>query len=322
MSAWFTLQYTLTETHVGASGVLGATDLPIAREATTQVPFLPDTSLKGVARDAAERLWPPRSKDVPSKEVHRLFGGVPGRGSTDTEGVGALSFTQGHLLLYPFRSLERPYVYATCALLLIRWVRLARAYGLDVPDEAKWASLRTDHPEVRIADEALGKGHLTVEGMAFGIKDLRPDPASVALAGVLAGMFRTSGTGEDPRRETGDLVRTGLVVLPDAEFFALVKSAPPVHARIKLNHNKTTTGDGGNLWYEEMLPPDCLFWSILSLRGGTPDTAATPGKDLAPLGKNLVSELASVQIGAGESTGHGRVWWWAPSPDVSGGKTP
>jgi CRISPR-associated protein Cmr4 len=297
MSAWLTLQYTLTETHVGGSGTAaGGIDLPFAREATTDLPFLPETALKGVVRDAAERS-PPGGEQV----LARLLGWVGKDLLNSTEEgsqVGALSLTQGHLLLYPLRSLQRPFVYATSALLLSRLVRLAAAF--DLPLEHKgWSRLLVDSDKVRVADAALATGPLILEQLAYRPAEVEHASEAAALGKLLAGWF-----GADIRGPTGARVGSNLVVLPDAELVQLLRSAAPVRARVKLNERKTTTGDGGNLWYEEMLPSDCLFWSMLSLR------SQKDKKALSDAATELLGRLQHTQIGAGESTGHGRCWWW------------
>lgn len=313
--AWLCLQYTLTETHVGGSGTVGATDLPIARESHTGFPFLPDTALKGVARDTAERVF--GGKDAPT--LRHLFGWIanerseagakdgaaskPEKSKADPSkepGVGNLAFTQGHLLLYPLRSLERPFVYATCALQLARLARLLPAFGLEVPNAAAWASLRQDAPKARVAERSGLDQHLVVESLAYGGKDLSAVPAVNGLAMALSLLFEAAPPGA---AEVRGSLENDLVVLPDADFAALVRASAPIRARVALNDRKTTTGDGGNLWYEEMLPSDCLFWSVLQLR---PGSAAEAGRDVS----DLLKGLRHTQIGAGESTGHGRCWWW------------
>ncbi|HSR52011.1 MAG TPA: RAMP superfamily CRISPR-associated protein, partial [Acidobacteriota bacterium] len=58
MSAWndgtLTAIYTLGPVHCGTGQTTGAVDLPIARDSSTDLPILPATSLKGVAREAFE----------------------------------------------------------------------------------------------------------------------------------------------------------------------------------------------------------------------------------------------------------------------------
>lgn len=308
MNAWLTLLYTLTETHLGGAGTAaGGIDLPIAREATTDLPFLPETALKGVVREAAERA---EAREVDPRRASELLGWVgkddlrgrvsqdKGRPRDDGEDahVGVMTLTQGHLLLYPLRSLQRPFVYATSSLLLTRLVRLTQAFGVPLDTKA-WVGLLKDSSTVRTA--SLDKGPLVLEQLAFREGEVAQDPAVAALGKAIAGWF-----GQEERGPTGARVSQDLVVLPDLELLQLLRNAAPVRARVKLNERKTTTGAGGNLWYEEMLPSDCLFWSVLAL-------GVRAKEDLAPTVDSLLQRLRHTQIGAGESTGHGRCWWWS-----------
>lgn len=288
---WLSFLYTLTDTHVGAAGAEGAVDLPIVREATTELPFLPDTALKGVARHTPADLNAP----VESYLFGRPLGQREAReGHSD---VGHLSITQGHLLLYPLRCLQRPFVYATCPLLLGRLDRLCRSYGLQALPIAP--SLLNDRGRVRVANEALFNQALVVEGRAWAGKDVQFEPDLVKLGQCLKTLFFT---GED---STAARVAQDLVLLPDEDFLMLVRTAPPVRARISIDpETGTTSGDKGNLWYEEMLPSDCLFWSIIDLD----EKNAPAGTDRAPAA--LFKAIRHTQIGAGRSTGHGRAWWW------------
>lgn len=304
-TTWLSFQYTLTETHVGAAGASGAVDLPIVREATTDLPFLTDTALKGVARHCGAAL--------PDKVERFLFGRAIGDREMNEEqsDVGHLSFTQGHLLLYPLRSLQRPFLYATCPLLLSRLDRMTRAF---LPKGGRplevGAELLKDNGRVRVADEQLFPKDLVVEGMAFAGKDVQLDPKLQAFGKALGALL--------PKDEsaTADRLAADLVLLPDEDFVHLLRTAPPVRARISIDEDTgTTSGRNGNLWYEEMLPADCLFWSLVELKDamGSDKQKEKTVPEKAALDKGLTEifeKLAHTQIGAGRSTGHGRAWWW------------
>lgn len=287
---WSTI-YTLTETHPGSEGTRGAIDLPIAREAATGLPFLPDTSLKGVARAAL------RNDD--DDRLTRLFGSdLPAQedGADASTTPGNLSVLQGSLLLYPLRSLQRMFVYATSPLLLERLDRLARAVEIDPPwGKESLSELLPDPPrgaKALVADPELGKGRLYVERIAVQAQqDDRVRALGLALTGWLP---------EDERALRGR-VEWDLVVLSDEVFAQLLEVAPPVRARIKLNERGTTDEDG-NLWYEERLPADTLFWSFLVPRGGKD---AVTDHDLLALKR----AVRVVQIGGGATTGHGQCLW-------------
>ncbi len=306
MNTWFTLLYTLTETHVGGAGNEGAVDLPIVRESTTGLPFLPDTALKGVARDRGEKV-------LDKKVVADLFG-PDGINKEEEARAGKVVFTQGTLLSFPLRSLMRPYLHATCPLLLDRMDRLVRGFGATLPQRDAWSNLlKQNASNVLVADSGLAGKPLILEGAGWLGDQVVHSQEATSLAGVLGGWF--------PKEEeaTAERMKGGLVILPDADFIALVRGAPPVRARIRLGENKTTADVGGNLWYEEMLPTDCLFWSLWSLR----QPHARNDGVIAAIENTLFKEKWNTQIGAGETTGHGRCWWWKAelSPSPKGNKS-
>jgi CRISPR-associated protein Cmr4 len=325
--------YTLTPTHIGAGQSTGAIDLPIAREALTGLPLLPSSALKGVARDLFEGA--PGS----SADVVRLFGSAPpgsaeakrrakeereekknseddtSKGADSSErqtststSPGALIFHDGLLAAYPFRALHSPFVHATCPLLLERLERLSRALQLDIFNLPM-------APELTVASEkALEGGNR---------------PRTAALEDVVVKLGSVHGTTKRwaealasllPPSEkdsvTGNRLREGLVVLPDDTFLHLIRTAPPVQARVQLTSGKTTdkftTQDGhtesGNLWYEETLPSDALFVSMITERRVFTARSAAPSNAVR-LFEVKLAEKGSVQIGGNETLGGGLCWW-------------
>ena len=90
-------------------------------------------------------------------------------------------------------------------------------------------------------------------------------------------------------------------MISDVDFSELIARVIPVRARIKLDENKTTSGQGGNLWYEEHLPPDCLFLSLVGERRQRDGMLA--------MLREHAEHLSTVQIGGNETVGYGICWW-------------
>jgi len=301
MKPCLTFQYTLTETHLGGAGANGSVDLPIVRESTTELPFLPETALKGLAR----RVWPDEGAN--EKVERYLFGRHLDDTGTSEErsDVGHLSFTQGHLLFYPLRSLQRPFVLATCPLLLSRFSRLTRSFGCEpAPPEVHERLQTIDNEQLWVAHPALADKDLVLEGIAWQGQQVRFQPELKTLARMLAEAF------PDDESATAKRIEEDLVLVPDGDFVGMLGAAPPVRARISIDPDTgTTSGRRGNLWYEEMLPSDCLFWSIVSLASSRRESRPSGG-ELRSAVDELFQAVRFSQIGAGRSTGHGRIWWW------------
>jgi CRISPR-associated protein Cmr4 len=102
------------------------------------------------------------------------------------------------------------------------------------------------------------------------------------------------------------------VVIPDEHFAMLVRRLP-VRARIRLNEDKTTSGNGGNLWYEEHVPSDCLFVSMIGARRGRGDALR--------IFREHGARLEVSQIGGNETVGEG-ICFWALAPQAASAKGP
>ena len=311
MSARLTGIYTLTPTHVGTGEADLVVDLPVAREHFTGLPYLPGSSLKGVARAFVQRSE--NDAKGGSERVVGWFGSdAPGRGNADRakgtsqEGgttPGSLVFSEGQLLAWPCRSLNAPTLWATSPLLLERVDRLARAHGITWLDEGMrralthaWSKLKAD--EASASDLAP---RLVLEDLCLPAVSSHADLPR--LAKLIAALLPTG-------EETATRLSGRLVVLADATLQRLVRRAIPVHARIQLTDNKTTSKSGdqsGNLWYEEVVPADALFACLVSERVATRTPIEVPPL-WAPT-KGGPNKHAVVQIGGNETVGQGLCWW-------------
>jgi CRISPR-associated protein Cmr4 len=306
MSAWEQALvcgiYTVSPLHVSTGQAEGAIDLPVAKEPHTGFPVIPASSLKGVARDAFE------GNELSRNHVNRLFGptvdettgkagkatGEAGKAtdaqaSTTALSAGALVFTEARLVAYAVRSLNRPFLYVTSRLVLERLARDLRAANVDIGP----LSLPATGASVLVADKPLAKTTLVLEDLVY-TSDIAESADVEKIGESLAALLPAS---ED---ETRRRLKKSLVVIPDVDFAMLVRRLP-VRARIKLNDKKTTSGNGGNLWYEEQVPADCLFVSLVGARRGKSkelQTFCTHG-----------SRLAVTQIGGNETVGEGICFW-------------
>jgi CRISPR-associated protein Cmr4 len=219
--------------HSGIGRNEGAIDLPAAREAATDYPYIPGSSLKGALRDYARSHW----KNGDSNKVDTCFG------KEGAEQAGGILVSDARLLLLPVRSLSGAYKWATCPLLLERLDRdLQRAgAGKVLPTITKPADGRY-----------IGKndGALHLEERVFSHDGELPD----GLTDVLGRFIAHEGT----RKRLGDQ----LLILSDGDFNWFARYALSVQARNVLDDDKKSK----NLWYEESLPPDTLLYALLGER--------------------------------------------------------
>jgi CRISPR-associated protein Cmr4 len=266
-----------TNLHPGTGQVAGAVDLPVAREKTTDYPVIVGSSLKGALRDNAEQY---QKAGYTSLNIEQVFG--------NPNQAGAVAVTDGRLLLLPVRSLNSHYKWVTCPYLLERYQRDCGLAG--VAFETVDLQSFTDLKEAEAA--TAGKDRLYLEDAHFEIIESDLAPLAKAIAPLISHP-------SVKKRLSEDLV---VVNNKDFKFFALYALA--INARNLLDEQKTSQ----NLWYEETIPPDTLFYTLLIAR---------PGEEGALNSLvELLKQYPYLQVGGNETVGQG---WCALSCLPGGG---
>lgn len=247
--------YTETSMHAGSGESFQAIDLAIQRERHTGYPMIAASGVKGGLRD-----WFSRAKDshhgpnVTQNQVEAVFG--PDTKNASDHG-GALSPTDARLLLFPVRTARGVFAWTTSPLAVNRLRRdLAKTGGpsldaIDMP--LRQNSVVYGAPGCRVAD---GEDVL-LEEYAFTVK---PKESVGTLARWIKGNALPDHNEHDEYTYWNNELKKRLLILPDAVFRDFVMHATEVQARVKLN-DKKTTGDDGNLFYQENLPADSLLYS-------------------------------------------------------------
>ncbi|MEO8381530.1 MAG: type III-B CRISPR module RAMP protein Cmr4 [Acidobacteriota bacterium] len=254
--------YTEQPLHCGAEKGTGYVDLPVQREKHTGFPVIPGSTIKGVLRD--------EMKAVKDFDVETQFG------KEDSTLPGRIAFGDGFVVAFPVRSSGEPFRWVTCPLVLDR---VYRALGEGPPpfmldERAAWAST---------AQSVL-------------LEEIRVDAVPGQFAAVcdtLDRLLRPDSTFAYTRLK----LRDRLIVVTDRDFGFLVATATEIVTRIKLSDETgTTTGDGGNMFNEELVPRDTLFACVVRERSG--DGAAFPLDRIPDV----------IRLGGDETIGRGVVW--------------
>lgn len=291
--------YLLTPTHCGTGQVVGAVDLPIARERHTEHPILPATSLKGVLVDVRELDTWRGASGLSPEQLNTLFGPKPpgqdrAEGQTNDLYAGSLIVTDARLLAFPVRSLSSAYYRVTCPLVIDRWLRTRQALGL------RDLAIHVDDVRNGVygASAQLPK-KLVIEDLVLPVHDAT-SPTLGRIAEHWAGLIPATAVERTQ-------FASRLLCVPDTIFADLVKRTTPVTARVQLTEKKTTD-NGGNLWYEETLPADCLFVVHFSTRPGKTEALTQVGA--------LLKARSVFQVGGNETVGQG-LYWWTPQGETS-----
>jgi CRISPR-associated protein Cmr4 len=222
--------------HHGAGRSAGIIDLPVAREAATDVPFIAGSGVKGALRDRARQL------DRGDTEIKRCFG--------EQDHAGLLSIADARLLLLPVRSLTGR---LTCPLLLERYRRDLARCGISTVVPRFEVPVRDD----RSGAVAAGRGTLFLEERELAVAAALPAGLTAAIAPLLR---------HDDTRKRLD---GQLVVVGDDDFAWFCRYALPIATR---NFLERATKISKNLWYEESLPPDTVLYTLVMARD---DASAT-----------------------------------------------
>lgn len=265
-----------TSIHPGGSEAAGVVDLPVAREAATDYPVIPGSSLKGallgLAREKVNGAEP-----LPESARNRIFG--------QQDNAGALLVSDARLLLLPVRSLQSAYKWVTCPHLLERFQRDRQRAG------------HITHPFTLPKVESgkyLGAdpGPLFLEERQFERQGELPGDLTPALSSLIH------------HEATRNRLAGQLVILHDDDFAWFARHGLPVQARNVLNPEKKTSE---NLWYEESIPPDALFYALLAERHADA---------IEPVTK-LFNGHPYLQVGGNETVGMG--WFAVTILDQKGG---
>jgi CRISPR-associated protein Cmr4 len=272
--------YAETRLHCGAEGGTGYVDLPIQRERHTQYPVIPGSTVKGVLRD--ELLG-----HLSAEEIDAIFG------KDDAQSPGSVSFGDGVLVAFPVRSTGAPFHWITCPFVLERVFR-ALGVSIEVGQPGQGQALAASDGRVLLEELRVER----VAAPAFFAESA--DSGLGRLTALLPG-------GDRGFAYTRTLFRDRLLILADEDFKELVETGTEVVTRIKLNALGTTTSipEGqheeivgtdrqGNLFVEEVVPPEALF--LAPLRGD--------GRRTERLGEAL-GKRPVIRLGGGETIGRG-----------------
>jgi CRISPR-associated protein Cmr4 len=250
-----------TAIHPGVGSDNGFADLPVAREAATDYPVIVGSSFKGALLDMARTC----ESILDEAKRNDIFG--------QQDNAGALIVSDVRLLLLPVRSMSSHYKWVTCPHLIERFQRdLGR--GGDKGQSIGFDGL--------LAGKYLGAGPdaLFLEERQFSHGGLLTNDL-VELIGKLI-----------PHDSTRKRLPQQLVVLHDDDFSWFSRYGLAINARNVRDEVKKTSK---NLWYEETIPPDGLFYCLLAERGNNAVSETI----------KLFKERPYIQVGGNASVGQG-----------------
>lgn len=318
-----------TATHPGSGTALGTVDLPVQRERHTHWPNVAGSALKGILRDACreriaqrpgldglDRFDDERDKDTDeiieekrrpregskrqradaTLDLNAIFG--PPAGSS-SEFAGSLSVSDARIIAFPVRSLKGIYAWVTCPTALERLRRDAALAGIKA-DFSHPSPSSPDQAIVPAGSPCVVGTHVVLEEYEYQISEGDCGP----LAKWLANTLLPDGEHYAATRER---FSRHLIILHDDPFTHFARYATEIAARIGLNYD-TKTVKTGALFYQEFLPAESLFYSVL-LANPSRAKLGKSAKDAEAILTDVKGYLPDwLQVGGDETTGKGYCW--------------
>ncbi len=283
--------YSLAPIHCGGEGNLGNI-LEIAREAHTNFPYVPGSSLRGTLRDEVAEL--------DATTANRLFGRELVEGSDEPMGVHQVWFGDARLLWVPMRTLalsggRNVFAWVSCHSLI------------------RDAALRGGIPLTEFPDTPTGTrpGTYVVADAQLQVAALSPEQqASIALASPFPPSLQQAV------QPTWDQHR---IVLPDADFQILMEHSLWTQVRNKIQDSETGANNAGAaevFWTDVCIPRDTLLYFPWGYRPAKVDPITPADRELM---QGVLAGL--IQVGGQANVGRGWCQGWAGDRQFPGNAT-
>jgi CRISPR-associated protein Cmr4 len=254
----------LTPLHIGAGQGLGHVDLPIVREAHTNFPYIPGTSLKGALRNLEIKKVAEKRGEKPSQVEERLtknkfdqqeedilrlakiFGVAGEVAEQDKEalekgkevGAGKVLFLDAFIVLFPVKSAKGIFSLTTCPYAINRFFEL-----LGVEQRVKDVSEgKVKVPSTKDHKNLINNNKLLLEEFVFEAEESEELRKFVELVGAFVG--------EEKKQR--------IVCVNDTDFKDFVSNYTEVQTHIKIDLD-TGTVEKTALWTEEYVPAESVF---------------------------------------------------------------
>ncbi len=267
VSQLFFLQ-ALSPLHIGVGEGAGHINLPTAREVTTQYPYVPGSSIKGVLREEAEQSNPPQNDRRYGADPVVLAFGPPSERAGDAR--GGLVLSDARLLFLPMRSLIGGFALVTCPLILRRFARDAALTG-NTPDGLKaedLAGLKFEDQECLVSLPSS-----LVHNEAAFLEDVRLNPKTgdpkrnvlkkddSKMDDSIVGRLARWLAGKCWDKSDNDLYAQRVVVVSDTLFGFFVRLNLEVRSRVHINDDTGTAAASGP-WLEEYIPAEAVLFGL------------------------------------------------------------
>lgn len=277
---------TKTNLHAGSGDTnFGIIDKEVQRDSITNLPVINSSSLKGAVRDhfsdllSSQNDLPHESDFVKPFVFNTIFGDEQKNLDDEDKKTysklpkqGLVKFIDAKLLFLPLRSNKKPFFHVTSLATLQEAKSFLESFGISLELDA----IKTEKSVV-----------VATEGATVEDVECQPLQADFSKIKKLFGI-------------------ENLAIFSDEDFNEAVSNLPVI-ARNALDNGKSV-----NLWYEEVVPRESIFYTALcyysNLDDSTQDAKGKTDKKKFEMSYRLFEEKLlkdSIQIGANASIGYG-----------------
>lgn len=261
---------TKTNLHVGDGGAnFDIVDKKVQRDSISELPIINASSLKGAIKDHMRFFK--LEKDEKSEDLNRLekeaFEKLFG---DDMQGL--IRFLDSYLLFIPMRANNKPFYHVTSKTNLLSAVEFFENMGIKIQDETKQEIQKLDNNIVNSDKEAV-------------VEDTICKPSSIDVNKLLSFIPKA-------------LRPKDIAIFSNDDFIDVVKHLPII-AR-----NKLKDGKSDNLWYEEIVPRESIFYTAMLDYNNYGNSSEYKYKKGFQAFYNLLQK-EFIQVGANASIGFG-----------------
>jgi CRISPR-associated protein Cmr4 len=249
---------------------------------------IPSSTIKGVLRDAFRRQTEKKGQEA-DHDPHLVAAFGPPSGDSGKH-AGALCFTDGRVLGFPVRSLRGVFAWITCPAVLERLSRDLRLGN----GQSSFPAIPTLGKNETYGGDALRIGGDKAKIILEEFEFTRKGEATPIAAWIAEHALRD----EDTKKR----LKQHLAILHDDDFTHFVRHATEIVARVGLDYERKTVRQGA-LFYQELLPAETLFYSLVLASASRKEEVPLDGGRMMDYLKERLPPL--LQIGGDETIGKG-----------------
>lgn len=234
-----------TNMHVGSGkSNSGKVDNLVQRDVLTEHPVIHSTSLKGAFRELLMNYLTSDFIDTIFGKGNEKKNGKESN-SDNPNSAGQCDFFNAHLLTFPMRSDKVTYLHATSPQIILNFL-----------DKMKILEVTT---EPKLVDALEKSGSLSINEKHPIVFDDALKGAKIENHKTIAQKCSPEQLTLDEQKLIIDFLGSPLAIFNDEAFTGFLKKKLPVIAR-----NYLDNGQSKNLWYEEVVPRETLFYTIVT----------------------------------------------------------